>query len=461
MNDQLLKSLSQQVRKVKASPAWLKESFPAQIAFIQDSSKFKVGFCSRRAGKSYGCGLLLCKEAFESPGASILYVGLTRESAERIILKDILRRINATFGLGAEFNKNDRTMVFPNGAVIYIEGADSHAAAMNRFRGQKLRLAVIDEAAEFRIDVHHLLFKVLKPALSDLEGAMIMIGTPSDLINSYFMRVVTGRVKGWSVHRWTALENPHMKRQFAADMAGERDRNPNVDRESWFRQEYLGEPIVNADALVYRYDPQLVNITDIPAVPLTYALGITLTYTKRAAFSVVAYSDLSRSAYVVETLSYEDDSLSRVVATVEALQRKYDIAHMVCAEAGGRLVEELRLRHGLSVREAPEKDKEALIRVFTDELAKGHVKVLADENKDLLSEWDSVIFDNRGNVRREHPLAVNQLATATLYAWQCCYNYAFQPAAETEPLQAYVEALEERINARKQAPINPLFGRPY
>ena len=69
-------------------------NFPKQAAFITDPARLLAGFCTRRAGKSFGVGIKLCQTAMQYPGTSNLYVALTRESAKRILFKDVIQDIN-------------------------------------------------------------------------------------------------------------------------------------------------------------------------------------------------------------------------------------------------------------------------------------------------------------------------------------------------------------------------------
>jgi hypothetical protein len=66
----------------RTQPVFLDPTFPVQSAFIADQAKLKVVLCTRRSGKSYGAGLYLYREAFQTPGASCLYIALTRDSSE-------------------------------------------------------------------------------------------------------------------------------------------------------------------------------------------------------------------------------------------------------------------------------------------------------------------------------------------------------------------------------------------
>lgn len=69
--------------------------FSKQQDFIDDPAKLKVALCTRRAGKSYGCaGIYMAITCVENPGCNCLYMATTRESAKKIILKDILKVID-------------------------------------------------------------------------------------------------------------------------------------------------------------------------------------------------------------------------------------------------------------------------------------------------------------------------------------------------------------------------------
>jgi hypothetical protein len=125
-------------------PVFLDPAFPAQSAFIADQAKLKVVLCTRRSGKSYGAGLYLYQEAYETPGASCLYIALTRDSAKKIMWKDVLKPINRRLGLGAHFNETELTATLPNGSVVYVLGVDSSEEEKQKLLGQKYKLVVID-----------------------------------------------------------------------------------------------------------------------------------------------------------------------------------------------------------------------------------------------------------------------------------------------------------------------------
>lgn len=423
------RAIANRVKEISNIPDWYKGSFPSQKAFIEDPALLKAAYCTRRAGKSYGCGIYMCKEAYENPGVSILYIALTRMSAGRIMWKDVLRVINRDMKLNAKFNEAELKMTFPNGSVIYLEGADSSQDAMDKFLGQKFKLVILDEAAKFKNSVKKLVFDILKPALADYEGTVAMIGTTNNFVKSYFAQVTQGQIKGWTVHRWMASDNPHMKRQFALDIKRLKEDNPNVVNEPWFQQNYEAKWVVDSRDLLYKYSDD-VKIPDIRLKRMSYSLGISLSNEGLPAYSVVAYSEDSREAYVVETLKPNIEFNTYAVNNiVEKLKETWDIHSIHCDGLPAKLIEELNSRLGLEITDVGSmKDIVAIKRMFISDLSAGYVKVLPG-NQDLLNEWDSIILESKRNASmlREHILCETYLANATVYAWAQCYNYSYSP----------------------------------
>lgn len=86
--------LAEIARRQLLKPDWKGVCFEKQWDFINDPSSFKAVQCTRRAGKSYSAGIYAFKEAFETPGCSIVILGLTRDSVKRIFYKDILKELD-------------------------------------------------------------------------------------------------------------------------------------------------------------------------------------------------------------------------------------------------------------------------------------------------------------------------------------------------------------------------------
>lgn len=458
INKSLQSLLENRIKKIKETPDWFQSSFPAQIDFILDPAQLKAGHCTRRAGKSYGVALYMAKEAWENPGVSIVYIGLTQSSAMKIIWKDILKVIDRQFNLNCKFDEYKGTVTFPNGSVIYVTGADARTEDMAKLLGQKFKLAVIDEWSKYRIDLKALIYDVLKPSVADYRGTIVGIGTATNFVKSFAAKVVSGEEKGWSVHKWSALDNPHMKEQFADEMAKLKAANPKVETESWYRQNYLGEWVVDRSKLIYK--SQVENLVDyMPETrnkkPFEYVLGIVLSFQRFTGFSVLAYSEGYREAFIVESHKWENMDIYHAVEEAGRLHAIYNFSSMVCADASKKLAEMIRQRYTLQIQEVTDKlDKSSLIALFNSELNLRNIKVLSD-NTELIEEWDSIISDDRMAVKHlnkiiEHPICHRSIADATLFAWQKCYNFYYNPVKQSDdPNDSYWEDLAETIKEKE------------
>src|SRR5438132_1634954 len=92
-----------------------------QLAFIQDRARWKVACCSRRAGKTTACAILLLQYALDRPDSLCLYVTLTRLSGKRIVWRRLLK-LNQQYQLGGAPNRSELVIEFPNGSEIRVMG---------------------------------------------------------------------------------------------------------------------------------------------------------------------------------------------------------------------------------------------------------------------------------------------------------------------------------------------------
>ncbi len=431
--------VNRQVRKRKQTPNWFKTSFPEQIQFIKDPARFKTGLCTRRAGKSYGGGLYLFKEAYENPGVTVMYIAKTIDTAKNIMWKDVLKVIDAEFKLGSNFNDRKNRVILPNGSEIILFGADSSVDEMEKLRGQKVKLVIVDEGSTYRINLFNLIYKVLKAALWDYQGTIAMIGTPTDYIQSFFAKVTLGKIKGWKNHFWTAADNPHVREHYLEEYAEAVANNPNVEQEAWFMQEYMGKWVVTDKNRVFSYDSDpRIKETDLK---LNLNLGIKVDYDKgTTGFTVVGYSTKSRDAYIVSAYTL----VSTDVANIAKKLNEYEEMPTTLVGMSKKLIEQFRSRYPVSIPDDIEKDETAIIRLYQSELLQGHIKVLP-EAADIVTEWDGIVKDTTAKFQF-HPSCTTHCTQASLYAWLHCYNYLYEPKqVSDDPNDEYWEQEAERI----------------
>lgn len=437
------KLINQRLHDEKQSPKWFKTSFPEQEAFIKDPARFKTGLCTRRAGKSYGGGLYLFKEAYENPGVTVMYIAKTIDSAKNIMWKDILKVIDKQFKLNARFIDRSSKVVLPNGSEILLFGADSSWDEMEKLRGQKIKLVIVDEGSTYRINLFNLIYKVLKAALWDYRGTVAMIGTPTDFIQSFFAKATIGKIKGWKNHFWTAEANPHVKDQYLEEYTDALTLDPKVEQKAWFMQEYMGKWVVTEKNRVFSYQGN--PIIDEIDLKLDLNLGVKVDYGKNVTgFTIVGYSTKSRDAYIVETCTLESTDIADIAQLLKTYTDIHDFSSVTLVGMSKKLIEQLRVRYPVSVPDDIEKDEIAIIRLYQSELLQNHIKVLPAAS-DIVEEWDGIVKDTTPKFQF-HPSCTTHCTQASLYAWMYCYNYSYEPEITSDdPNDEYWEREAERI----------------
>lgn len=436
-------------RSERKAPLFHDPNFPKQTSYIQDPSKYKAGFCTRRAGKSYGAGLELFKDAYETDEVSCLYVALTRLSAQRIMFKDVFKVINRELALGANFNNVDLTVSLPNASQIYCLGMDSSEDEAQKVLGQKFKKIVIDEAGSFRRDLRPIVYGVLNPATTDLNGTISLQGTPTPYTKGLFFDIVWAKTEpGWSVHQWTAHDNPHMREKWEAEIKDLMERFPGIVDTPSFKQNYLGQYSIDADKLVYKYN-ETRNVTKkVPDEELIYVLGVDLGFDDPSAFVVCGYSAHDSTLYVVETYKKSGMIISDVAERVKYFQNKYNPYKTVVDNASKQAVEELKQRYGLPMSAAEKTGKAEFIEIANSELLCSRVKLLEGQCDELVSEWLNLIWDDKSDKRLEHPNCDNHLADAFLYSWRFCYQYLSKPKDKPKNDQQKLDIWFDKESAR-------------
>jgi len=444
-----------------------KIAFKQQQEFIDDPSRLKALFCTRRAAKSYTGGLYLIREALASPGSNCLYIGLTRQSAHGIIWKDILRELDLKYKLNIKFNETLLTATLPNGSVIWVTGCDTDESEMNKLLGRKYKLVVLDEASMFTVNMHQLVYGILKPACADQRGTICLLGTSSNITRGLFYDITTGREDGWSLHQWTAHDNPHISVQWAEELDEIRKSRPLFMETALFKQWYLCQWVIDEDAKVYRYDETKNKMAYLPRDVLSwhYVLGIDLGHSPDpSAFVVSCYSDLDPTLYFIHAEKHLSMDVTDVANKIKELEKIYGFDVKVCDNANKQAIAEMNNRHKVDVIPTPDKtNKEQFINLMNSDFIQKKIMVLPQANG-LAEEMSTLVWMTDNGVlkipRKEHPSLPNHLCDAALYNWRYCFSYLFekikavpnrdnQEVWETEHIQKLIEA-----EKRKQDPFS-------
>jgi predicted phage terminase large subunit-like protein len=177
---------------------------PWQKEVLADKKRFHVCVAGRRCGKTRMSVITLIIKALECPTreGGVLYAAPTLGMA-RTLCWDLLCDLGRPVITKININNSEITMV--NGVKIYVRGADSP----DSLRGMKLYYAVLDEYKDMKRDVWQM---IIRPALADMKGGALIIGTPeagpSEFRDMFDRGQENGPSNEWKSWHLTTLDNP-------------------------------------------------------------------------------------------------------------------------------------------------------------------------------------------------------------------------------------------------------------
>lgn len=461
---------------------YLATLFPGQRALVDCWDEQVAVLGTRRAGKSKMVPAKLFAAAERYPGTVLYYLhpdGGTR-ARETLLGPDInLERIAEEYRLPWRFNQNLNTFFHKeDGTEIRLRGADDVREA-RKYRGDKVGFVLLEEAQNFPSSIIKALVEdILGPALADVGGSMMAIGTAGEVAAGYWYDVTrneneesrSARLPGWRVLEWNVLDNPHMVQQAAGVIARKllpytdkpRDElvalllsghagralveaiaaaDPSVLRE-WF-----GRWVADSGALFYAFDARR-NVYDgaLPAGHVWwYVLGGDLGTGDAYAHHVWAVAHTCNTLFEVESYSEPGLHAGQWRERFAAAQKRWNTVASVVDEGGlGKgVAEEWRDVYHLPVEPADKVRKAAAVSSYNAELREGRVKLLAcpvpekglaggataKEMAALRKARDSA----PGKPPMEDPSQPNHASDASLYAFRRALELAGRQTVDTRP----------------------------
>lgn len=171
-----------------------------QMEVFNSATRFRVVSAGRRFGKSRLAAWLMIIEALQSTDKDVFYVAPTFQQAKDImwsLLKEIGHEVIASA------HENTATLTLINNRKIYLKGSDRP----DTLRGVGLKFLVLDEVADMKPMVWE---QILRPALADVKGKALFIGTPKGRNHFFemFKYASTGKDPEWQAFHYTSLDNP-------------------------------------------------------------------------------------------------------------------------------------------------------------------------------------------------------------------------------------------------------------
>jgi hypothetical protein len=434
--------------------------FPQQLSFIRDSSKRKALFVGRRAGKSTAIAIYFILAALTNPGVRLTYFGLTAGSAEDTMHPIML----GPQGILTEFlqlheysyNNTEHLIQFNNGASIKFAGCDVSYKEINKVLGSKQYMICIDECQDQGQDLERIINKKAQECVSDYldqgGGQIILAGTAGDFMGSNYWYLITKqddyyqpaeeRLKGWSVHEWQHMDNPHMLKQKQIEQQNFlKELGPHYIDTNWWQQQYLNRWLKNSSSRVYNYVPANCQLLDIPLLTalntngrhkgklFTYILATDLGHDDSCAFTLAAYHPYEPYLFFIKSEKHQAMSLDALKEKLYSYKLQYPIAYWPIDSAGsGKLIVE-DYRQKLSINFEYPKSKTAkhdFIALMNSEFICSKIKVIETQCQPLIEEWNTVMLDKKAlekGFRKEADRYHNDCCDSALYSFAAAHYY--------------------------------------
>lgn len=258
---------------------------PGQLKIHNSKARFRIVCCGRRFGKTFMACNELIRFVTRHNGVETAWISPSyRQSkiAYRLIkraLKDV-----------AKCNDSELRMELQNGSVISFCSAENYDA----LRGNGYHFVVMDESADIREEAWN---EVIRPAISDKLGRVLMIGTPKGR-NFFFKLFCYGadpEMPEWEAFTAPTAANPYVP---ASEIEAAKKELP----EDTFAQEYLAVFLEESAGVFRKIDAAIRGLLDPDYLPIEnhfYTLG--WDPAKYQDYSVVTVMD----AHLKEVVAWE------------------------------------------------------------------------------------------------------------------------------------------------------------
>jgi hypothetical protein len=445
--------------------------FRQQLDFLDDDCRYKTVLCPRRSGKSYAAAVALLDRCLRQPGASVIYITMTKGVAKRIMWR-ALKRLDQDFELGVSWHNTEMHGTLPNGSIVQLGGAETQAD-VDKYRGVPFDLVILDECKSFPPDLLlELVDEVLTPCLSDRLGTLVMMGTPGAILAGPFYdatgpeshlvknaadgrmhdereggKYVIGRPYSrrdepayqdidfmWSTHTWTAADNISMPHLWETMLSEKRRHGWADDHPTWLR-ENLGQWIADDGAIVYKYSDEKNGWTPRSgstemALPdelpeghsWRFILGMDLGFDDAHTFEVGAYSDTCEDFYHVYDYAETEMTVPAIAAKIKELIEIYGEFEVMVGDRGGlgkTILATLDEVYGLHVEPADKKEKRDHIELMNADLKAGRCYILRDSG--LAQEMETCQWDEtKRNIDRD---CADHRSDGWIYLWRYAYHH--------------------------------------
>ena len=338
-----------------------------------------------------------------------------------------------------------------NKSTIKLFGLDSSYKEMRKVLGSKYKTVKIDEAGSITQDLKKICYQMIMPALTDVSGRLTLLGTAENIPKTFFEHVTSGKEKGWSIHKWTAFDNPYIAEKWQEHINWIKENNPSFMLTSEYKTHYLNEWCADDSLLIVKTNDKTV----CPRVDLanpTYILGVDLGYNDASAFSLGMFSASSPKLYVAKSFKSREMDITDVANTIRSLMTQYPIAKIKIDGANKQGVEEMKKRHNLPLEAADKQDKATFLKLFADDITQNRVHYFEGECDTLIEEQNYLQWKDERK-QDEDPRCDNHENDATLYMWREARNYLYTEQKKPDDINSdkYMDEFAKRLTQLRKS----------
>lgn len=413
-----LKAEQARRKKLPASIRKLRAGLTAkQLELVNSRSRRMLVHAGRRGGKTTGLVCLALSKAADHPNETVLVLQKTLTTQSAIEFWTALKAVDEKYGIGCSFHETNKLCTLPNGAVIHMMGSDTEDAA-DKVRGTRYVLVIIDEAGTFRATVlRYLIDQAVEPALIDLEGDLVVSGTPNRRKVGPFWEFSQG-ADGFVSFNWSMLDNTALpivplpdNSEEARAAWRERQLTELCARRGWsrthptFLREYLGIWAEDVGGGAYTFNPQINVIEDFAIErdsKWTFFVGADLGFNDPCALVVWARRKDDPYLYVVRSESRPHLTPVRWAAWAQSWVESYSQLGVVAgktADTGGLgkgYVTQAEESFGLIFEAADKRQKLSHIDFVNGDLTAGRIKIFRRACAELIGDLQELPMNEEG-----------------------------------------------------------------
>jgi hypothetical protein len=334
----------------------------------------------------------------------------------------------------AVWSAERKTWTFPSGATLSFGHLD-HVHDLRNYQGGAWQFIGVDELTQMPEAWYRYLFSRLRRTTQQVPLRMRGATNPGDIGHD------------WVHQRFVA---PGAR---AAFVPARIEDNPSLDAQAYFAalseldeiqlaQLRDGVWVRDSAGKVYRYNAD--NVIDSAPIVDYKVLALDFGVVDDTSFSILGWRKNERTVHVLRSWKLKGLSPGEAASMVRDLERDNKF-HAIVGDVGGlgkAFQAEARSRFGLPIEAADKNNKRGYQRLLNGALKSSELRVVRADCTQLLSEWDSVVWDES----QKNEIGENHCADGVLYGWRRCVAYLESAAkpADTEEQRLIGQLIKER-----------------